>query len=115
MHQQDEAKIFREFNEVLIAESKVEEAQAKGVLDQVSAKVSPEVFADIESCIAESGMVHDLKLTDRPIGQEQDDGYVFGPHFVNQTCNGGYSGDDYEGTVSVPLNASEWLQFSYSM
>jgi len=85
------------------------------ILDQVRSKVSSDVFADIQDCIGTSGYVHDFRIEKTPIGQRQDDGYLFGPYFVNQTCNGGYTGDSFAGTVSIPLSSSEWIQFAYSM
>ena len=35
--------------------------------------------------------------------------------WVNQTTDGGYTGDEFAGTVSVKISKDKYLQFSYSM
>jgi hypothetical protein len=85
------------------------------VLEQVRAMVTQEAFADIQAYIAEAGYTYDYKLATEPRGEQQCEKWAFGDPYVNQTTNGGYSGDEYAGTVSIPLGDGKFFQFSYSM
>ena len=84
------------------AEQNVQAARCQMVLDQVQALVSKAVYQEILGELADS-QTFDYKITTSPVGSEQDDGASWGSTFVNQTINGGYSGDDYAGTLSIPL------------
>lgn len=62
-----------------------------------------------------STLTCDYQIAGTPIGREQDEEGPWGKHFVNQTTNGGYTGDEYAGTVSIPLGDGRFFQFGYSM
>jgi hypothetical protein len=96
-------------------EQAVEEVKRKQVLAQVKELCSRRAFKDIEKEIRDCSYTHDYQIADVPLGTEQNDVASWGKHFVNQTTNGGYSGDDYAGTVSIPLKDGRYFQFSYSM
>ncbi len=38
----------------------------------------------------------------------------FSHEYVDQTCNGGYNGDDYAGMIYLPVTETEYLAFYYS-
>lgn len=99
----------------LIEHDRVEELQRQAVLEQVKGIVSAEVYAEILEELTESGYTHDYKVTSIPVGQEQDDGASWGNTFVNQTTDGGHTGDEYAGTVSIPLGDGKFFQFAFSM
>lgn len=73
----------------------------QAVLDQVQALITPEAFQQIKDTLTDSGYTHSYLITDRPLGESQDDDYVRGDVCVDQTTNGGYTGDDYAGTISM--------------
>ncbi|MEG0869469.1 MAG: hypothetical protein RSG77_20830, partial [Hafnia sp.] len=73
------------------------------VLKQVKAMVSKAAFQQIEDSLADSGYTHTYQIVDSPAGKPQDDGFILGEVFVYQTSCGGISGDDYSGTMSMPL------------
>lgn len=104
-----------DFLQAMQQEEDEQKAKDQAVLAQVRASTSPEVFADIEACIAESGYVYDFKLAAKPKGYEQVEDYTFGPYFVDQTMNGGCTGDSFAGTISIPLAEGQWFEFTYSM
>jgi len=97
------------------AECKAECEKNNAIIGQVKAKVSRRVFKDIKTFMDDSGSVYGFCIKKEPVGCEQQYDYSFGKYYVNQTCNGGYSGDSYAGTVSINIGINEWFQFSYSM
>lgn len=102
----DQEAIARELDEL--------HANNKAVLDQVQALVSPEAFQQIKDTLCDSGYTHGYLIADHPLGEPQDDGFVLGDVYVDQTLNGGFSGDDYAGTMSMPLQAGRYFQFNYA-
>lgn len=89
-------------------------AKNQAVLDQVQATVSPEAFQQIKSTLADSGYTHGYQITDHPLGEPQDDGFELGDVYVDQTTSGGFTGDDYAGTMSMPLPTGRYFQFCYA-
>ncbi|GAB0079408.1 hypothetical protein TOC8171_48140 [Pseudomonas syringae] len=89
-------------------------AKNQTVLDKVQAVVSPSAFQQIKNTLAESGFTHEYQIADDPIGEPQDDGFELGDVFVDQTMNGGFTGDDYAGTMSMPLPGGQYFQFCYA-
>lgn len=98
-----------------IAHERAEDAKRQAVLQEVQCIVSAEVFADIVEELTADGYTFDYQIASAPKGVEQDDCAAWGKHYVNQTTNGGYTGDDYAGTVSIPLGDGRYFQFDYSM
>lgn len=88
--------------------------QEKAVLDQVRAMVSPEAFGEIVDAISDSGHTHSYLIASAPLGEPQDDDFSLGDVYVDQTTNGGMSGDDFAGTMSMPLPDGRYFQFSYA-
>lgn len=98
-----------------IAHERAEEVKRQSVLEKVRQLVTAEVYAEIIVELTEDGYTFDYQIASTPKGQEQDDGAAWGKHFVNQTTNGGFTGDDFAGTVSIPLGDGRFFQFGYSM
>jgi hypothetical protein len=84
------------------------------VLDQVQAIVPPEAFQQIKDTLFDSGYTHSYMIADQPLGEPQDDGFVLGDVYVDQTTNGGFTDDEYAGTMSIPLSAGRYFQFCYA-
>ena len=100
----------------IIEHEKAEEKVREAVLADVKRIVSAAVYAEIVAEVTEAGTyTYDYKIAAAPIGREQDDGAAWGLTFVNQTTNGGYCGDEYAGTVSIPLGDGRYFQFAYTM
>jgi hypothetical protein len=75
------------------------------------------MFDEIEHVIEDSDHTYDFKIVDEPKGEfQQEDEYpVLGGIWVDQTTNGGYTGDDFAGTVSIKIDNRNYLEFAYSM
>ena len=86
----------------------------KTVIDQVQAIVSPTAFKQINETLFDSGTTHTYLITNRPLGHPQDDNYILGEVYIEQTSGGGLSGDDYSGTICMPLGDGRFFQFSYA-
>jgi hypothetical protein len=86
----------------------------KAVLEQVRAIVSPKAFKQINETLFDSGMTHTYLITDKPVGAPQDDEFILGELYINQTSDGGLCGDDYSGTICMPLGDGRFFQFSYA-
>lgn len=106
-----------EMDKEWIAEIKNQEIEEQKILDLVKLKVSEGTFKEIEYNLNESGYCFDFKIADEPIGKLQDcEDYDFIEGvYVNQTTNGGYTGDEFAGTCSIKISENEYFQYSYSM
>ena len=100
----------------MLEEDAKQTAEKDKCLVSVKNVVSEKKFNEILQVIEESEYTYDFKLTNKPLGKFQDDGYeCLKGIYVDQTCNGGYTGDTFGGTVSVEYIKGKFLQFSYSM
>lgn len=52
----------------------------------------------------------DFSVVTKPVGEYQD---CYG-YFVDQYCNGGYSGDEFRGWICFPMKNGKFLKFHYS-
>ena len=84
------------------------------ILKTVRSMVTDKVFLDIERAMADS-YNREYKIVDHPLGQAEDQGYSFGEIFIDQTTCGGFCGDDFAGTIGIPLPNGKFFQFCYSM
>jgi len=100
-----------------IDQEKQEKKRMLAVLDQVHDKVGDDMFEDITGALVVSDWPFDYKITDKPLGelQDQDEYEHIEGVYVNQTTNGGYTGDEYAGTCSIKIGENEYFQFNYSM
>lgn len=57
------------------------------------------------------GVVGHLRFSKNYNGTKQPQPHVW----VNQTTNGGYTGDSFAGTVSIKLKKGKFLELDYSM
>lgn len=117
MNEQDEEKymaIMAGHDAAVAHELGELDAANQAVLDQVQALVTPEAFQQIKDTLTDCGYTHSYLIADRPLGEPQDDEYLLGDVYVDQTTNGGHTGDDYAGTMSMPLSAGRYFQFCYA-
>lgn len=85
------------------------------ILSKIESKVTKEQYEDILTAIKESEYTFNFKITDKPKGAFQDDYDHIDGIWVNQTTNGGWTGDEFAGTVSIKIQDDEYLEFEYSM
>jgi len=96
---------------------KKENEKIKKILELVKSKVSNGAYEEILYEIEVSEYTYEYLITDKPKGEFQDcnDFEYLEGIWVDQITNGGYTGDEFAGTVSIKISENEYLQFSYSM
>ena len=100
-----------------IEEEKREAAKDKSILDYVKSKVSDGVYKEILEELKECWCTYHYEIVKKPDGKmrEHDEYDFIEGVYVNQTTNGGYSGDDFAGTCAIKISDNEYFQFYYSM
>jgi len=113
----DEEEIKKSWEEIAKTEKEQSDKDAF-ILDKVAKGLLSEgEFCDLEILITESDDTSYYSIENEPNGEYQEDyDYRFlKGYWVNQTTNGGYTGDEYAGTISVKLSNGKYFQFHYSM
>ena len=110
--------VFGEYRHLLDESRASEEAQIakdKQVMTQVESMVSEKDLKGIKDELADSGYVYDFSIVDEPNGDIEDgqDEFEHGFRYVDQSS--GCSGDDFYGTVCIPVSKTQFLRFNYSM
>lgn len=98
-----------------IEHERAEEQQRQSVLIEVHRVASTEMYLEILSELSDSSYTFDFQIAASPMGREQDEGAAWGSTFVNQTTDGGVLGDEFSGTVSIPLGDGRFFQYGYAM
>jgi len=92
-----------------------EDRRREAALREVRRLVRKQVYREILGYIEDSGYTCDFSIVSQPVGDlQEEDEYAFKRLYVDQYCNGGYTGDDFAGWVCIPLNAGKFLKFRYS-
>ena len=66
-----------------------------------------EIISELREC----GYCFNFQIEDKPKGKIEDsDEYEFIKVYVNQTTNGGYTGDEFAGTCSIKITENEYLE-----
>jgi hypothetical protein len=79
------------------------------ILRKVSKLVSFRKMDYITGVMEDSDHTYDFNIT-HSCGGERQEGY-----FVNQTENGGITGDSYAGQIWIPISPKRYLTFQYAM
>jgi hypothetical protein len=89
----------------------------KIILNYTKGIVSKDFFNDINFLIAKCDEAYDFTIEKKSIGiyQKDEDLTTIRGYYVNQATNGGYIGDDFEGTINIELPDGRFLQFYYQM
>lgn len=86
------------------------------LLDAIRKVKGKEFYQELLDVIKDSEGIYGLaELVSKPIGQYQDEGDLIPGIWVNQTENGGITGDSFFGTVCVRIKEKKYLKFYYSM
>jgi hypothetical protein len=84
------------------------------ILKRVKKRVSSSWYKSIIEYIEDCDFTRDFSIVDKPEGKRQKESYRFSYLYVDQYCNGGYSGDDFAGKVCLPIRGGLYLKFHYS-
>lgn len=105
------------FMEEFIKEEEARIDEQNIFLEMISKRVGKVTYADISQIIKDSDYTYSYRLTEEPIGKYQCEDCYGGikGYWVNQTTNGGYSGDEFAGSISIKISEGEYLTFNYSM
>lgn len=88
------------------------------VLKAIKSVKGDDFYNDLLDVIKESeGVQGKVEFVNNPIGnyQDEDESALIKGIWVNQTTNGGYTGDTFAGSVCVQLKPNKYLKFYYSM
>ena len=91
------------------------------ILRAIKSVMGDEFHKEIEEFIENLGFCWMYHIMDEPKGdyQEEDEFPLFKGVWVDQWCNGGYFGDDYQGHVYIkierPNKKDKYIQIQYSM
>lgn len=83
------------------------------IMESVKKIVSKNTFTQIKEELEESSGGMYFAIVDKPKGENQD--YKDYEVWVNQTTNGGYSGDEFAGTCYFKIGENKYLEWYYSM
>ena len=80
------------------------------LLKSIKKEIFPKLYKYLMEHIEEYSSSY-FEIVEKPEGENQDEeGYEF---WVNQTVNGGYTGDDYQGYCYFELSEKRYLKWSY--
>lgn len=103
------------WHQVMVSEKAVI-AHNKMILRSIRGRFGKKYRKDILECLKEGEAKHELKIVTKPAGSRQDENWQSFDHiYVNQTENGGITGDSFSGTFAMPLPDGTYLETYYSM
>lgn len=114
-------QVFSEEDEKAIKEGEIEynkQLEEEGIKDSrfmesVREMVSEKVFKQIEEELEESSGGWGFEIVDKPLGSNQE--HEDCEFWVNQTMNGGYSGDEFAGDCYFKIGENKYLRWNYAM
>lgn len=100
-----------------LEEEKRQAVKDNYILDYVKSKVSDGAYKEILKELKKCWCTYHFEIVKTPDGKmrEHNEFCFIEGVYVNQTINGGYSGDDYDGTCAIKISDNEYFQFYYSM
>lgn len=100
--------------EIRVTEEKLEKEHAekeKAAFKEIRKLVSAYKVRKLREYMSETAYWN-LKIVDTPgADKPQDEPYWFKQAYVSQSC--GYSGDDYSGTIWIPLPNGKYLEYLF--
>jgi len=99
----------------MISGIRYEDKTHKAALNFVEKKVSGDMYSDILMVIDNSENCYDFEITDSPKGEFQEEDYHHLKGIWVDQNGGGFSGDSFQGTVSIEITKNEYLTFRYWM
>lgn len=87
------------------------------VFSQVRTLVTDEVYGEIMQSMEETDNVYGLSIVNKPIGEFQKEDYFksLSGQWVDQAISGGYTGDEFAGTVCIQIAKDKYFKFHYYM
>lgn len=116
MSEADYLEIMRKGNEAALEHDREQRRRRDEALAFVASIVGVRKLQHIKDYISECcDYTGEFEIVDSHSGHRQDEtGYAFRYVYLDQYCNGGWSGDDFAGWVWIPLPKGKFLKFHYS-
>lgn len=117
MNKKSEKALNDFYNEMIEEENRINEKR-KNILDHIQDIVGEQYRKDVEACLDECESCGEFQLIDKTYikGNYQEEDWNSYDHiYVNQTTNGGYTGDEFAGHVYIPITKRLYLKSYYSM
>lgn len=104
--------------DILLEYDKIEYDKKDKCLKYVKSKVTNHLYNDILEYIKECEYTDQFEITENipDIKTKQSENYKYLKYvFVDQYCNGGYTGDEFAGWIHIKIDKNEYLKFHYTM
>ena len=87
------------------------------IFSQIRALVSDIVYEDIKQSMQDADNAYGFSIVDKPIGNFQQEDYFneLQGQWVDQTTNGGYTGDEFAGTICIQITKDKYFKYHYYM
>ena len=87
------------------------------VVEEVKQLMGDEWYSEVLEALEFPEVCYPAEIVDSKSGVPQTDydGDQIKVYWVNETINGGYTGDTFAGTIYFPLSNGKYLMFHYSM
>lgn len=93
-------------------EEEKRQIKEKELLDKIQKEISKRLY-DWLMLELDEGSNSYFEIVKEPVGENQDrEGYEF---WINQTVNGGYTGDDFQGYAYFKLSKNRYLKWFYDL
>lgn len=105
-----------QFREAMEADAAAERKQWEDVKNQVTELQGEDWWKELIEHLEFEDCYFNPQIVDNKVGQHQEvDGELIKEEWVNQTTNGGFTGDDFAGSIYFKLKNGKYLEFGYSM
>jgi len=106
---------MRSYDEYRASEHEASLKNMRRIMKQISRYLPAFWVKQINDFIEESGYCFDFEIVRSVEGHDKvNHGYRF-KVFVDQYCDGGFVGDDFAGSVCIPIKNGNYLKFKYEM
>lgn len=115
---EEKQKAYEDYFNGMREEEEEQESIMKRVLSFVKLKVSEEFYKEILIVINDDlEYVWDFKITEEARGDYETQAELpnVKGYYVNQTTNGGYTGDEFSGTIAIEFEKGKYIEWKYSM
>lgn len=117
MDKESEKALNDFYDEMAKEENRINEKRIK-VLNHIQEIVGETYRKDVEACLDECESCGEFQLVDITCikGNRQEEDWNSYDHvYVNQTTDGGYTGDSFAGHIYIPITKKLYLKSYYSM
>jgi len=109
---EDEQEIFAAMDEFYVQQEKNRAA----IMSEIKEIKGESFVSELEDYLAEEGGNFDFSFVEKHVGELLDEDFeVMSEIYINQTTNGGFTGDTYAGTICVKIEEKKFMLCHYSL